>query len=527
MNNLYVFAIGGSGERIMHSFIMMLAAGMPIGAHTVIPVFIDNDVNSEALTRCKNLINYYRSPRNNNSSWGMHALYDNLGGKHTPSFAQANIGKPIMLQTNGAALGTLDSIIGQLKDNDPLQHAIAEERDLLFTTDDLQMRLDVGFVGNPNIGSIVLNYMTSTGGNGISGINPNAQDGVMVLGSLFGGTGAAGFPLIINSFYKNDPTVCPLLGGVAVLPYFNLPDVTKQDIIDTTKWNVHADTFDARTRAALMYYDDYMQNMDYCYYVGDDQRRVYNHNIGGAKQDNPTNLVEVMAALSIFDFAKQNGHPTDINYKRPQWGFVNGDNSLSNVSGILNKDLKRALVKFQMMKSLFDEPCFLKDDLGQDRNYVKNLGIEDKHLAAIAEDKGIGNFQQAWGLQMIFNEWDKWIKALGSEDAKRQFQLFNNTGQNVDADNLTRLFYTDNSDLGIAKMRIKKERELTWKGGIKTKEVKYPLPPQIADELTNAYDKLYPKGTNPLNIKDDERLGKLLQVLSLGLDNVIDKNCTL
>lgn len=524
MNNLYVFAIGGSGERIMHSFIMMLAAGMPIGAHTVIPVFIDNDVESEALTRCTNLIDYYRTPRNNNSPWGMHALYDGLGGNHKPSFAQANIGKPIMLKTNGAALGSLESIIGELRDNDPLQRAIAEERDLLFTTDDLEMRLDVGFVGNPNIGSIVLNYMTSAEGGGISGINLNAQDGVMVLGSLFGGTGAAGLPLIINSFYKNNPTVCPLLGGVAVLPYFNLPDDdTQQDIIDTTKWNVHADTFDARTRAALMYYADYMQNMDYCYYVGDNQRRVYDHHIGGAQQNNPTNLVEVMAALSIFDFAKQNVHPTDINYKRPQWGFVNGDNSLSNVSGILNKDLKRALVKFQMMKSLFDEPCFLKNDLGEDMTYVKDLGITENHLIYIADDNKIGKFPQAWGLQKIFREWDKWIQALGSEDAKRQFQLFN-AGQKVDADNLTRLFYTDDSDLGIAKMGIKKEGGFLGLGG---KEVKYPLPPQIANELTNAYDRLYPKGTNPLNIKDDERLGKLLQVLSLGLDNVIDKNCTL
>lgn len=525
MNNLYVFAIGGSGERIMHSFIMMLAAGMPIKAHTVTPVFIDNDVNSEALTRCTNLINYYRTPRDTKSPWGMRALYDGIGGGHTPSFAQANISEPIMLKTNGAALGNLDSIIGKLEDKDPLQRAIAEERDLLFTTDDLEMRLDVGFVGNPNIGSIVLNYMTSTTGEGISGINPGAQDGVMVLGSLFGGTGAAGFPLIINSFYKDDKTVCPLLGGVAVLPYFNLPDVTQPDIIDTTKWNVHADTFDARTRAALMYYADYMQNMDYCYYVGDDQRREYAHHIGGQAQDNPTNLIEVMAALSIFDFAKQSGHPADINYKRPQWGFVVGKPSLSNVSGILNKELKRALVKFQMMKSLFDQPCFLKYDVAQKRPYVANLGIKPEHLEAIADKNKINNFQQAWGLQMIFSEWDKWIAALSDNNAKRRLMLFD-TGQKVDAENLTKLFYTDDNELGIAKMGIKKEGGFI---GIGSKEVNVPLPPQIATELVNAYDKLYPKTKSPdtLSITDDKCLGKLLQVLSLGLDNVIDKNCTL
>ena len=52
MNNLYVFAIGGSGERVMKSLIMMLATGMPLGAKKLIPVFVDNDVNSNALTSC-------------------------------------------------------------------------------------------------------------------------------------------------------------------------------------------------------------------------------------------------------------------------------------------------------------------------------------------------------------------------------------------------------------------------------------------------------------------------------------------
>ena len=56
MNNLYVFAIGGSGERVMKSLIMMLATGMPLGAKKLIPVFVDNDVNSNSLTSCLDLI---------------------------------------------------------------------------------------------------------------------------------------------------------------------------------------------------------------------------------------------------------------------------------------------------------------------------------------------------------------------------------------------------------------------------------------------------------------------------------------
>ena len=33
MNNLYVFAIGGRAERVMRSFIMVLAAGVELGAN--------------------------------------------------------------------------------------------------------------------------------------------------------------------------------------------------------------------------------------------------------------------------------------------------------------------------------------------------------------------------------------------------------------------------------------------------------------------------------------------------------------
>ena len=64
MNNLYVFAIGGSGERVMRSLIMLLASGVKLNANSVTPVFVDNDKNSAALTRCENLIKFYNNSLN-------------------------------------------------------------------------------------------------------------------------------------------------------------------------------------------------------------------------------------------------------------------------------------------------------------------------------------------------------------------------------------------------------------------------------------------------------------------------------
>lgn len=526
MNNLYVFAIGGSGERIMYSMLMMMAAGMPINAHTVIPVFVDNDEKSNALDKCTKLIKYYRGP--SKDGVGMHSLYADaeLGDSAIPSFAQVNIAEPRMLNLAGDQIGNLNSIIGRINNDDSLERAIGEERDLLFTTDDLEMPLNVGFVGNPNIGTVVLNslsFQVDDFQSIKSDISNN--DGVIVLGSLFGGTGAAGFPLIINKFYTEDEAHCPLLGGVAVLPYFTLTDKDKTDgILDTDRWDVKSETFDTKTRAALMYYADYMKNMHYRYYVGDDRRRQYEHYVGGDKQKNPVNMIEVMAALSIFDFAKQS-KPDNIVYKRPQWRFKDDeDASVSNVSGILNKDLKRALIKFQMLKSLFFESCFLKDDIAQARSHVENIGFSTKHLEACVNEGKINQYSQAWGLFHIFDEWDKWINDLRDEKAKRQLQLFDKS-QAVTIDNITKLFFSDDADgLGIARMLTRREGSI-----FNRRTVIYPAKPDIAQQLTEAYRELYPRGSknDAANITDNQRLGKLLQILSLALDKVIDKNCAI
>ena len=91
MNNLYVFAIGGSGERVMKSLIMMLTTGMPLGAKKLIPVFVDNDVKSNALTSCLDLINYYRSnpETGHTDKVGLHTLCGKTSGDlgKVPTFA--------------------------------------------------------------------------------------------------------------------------------------------------------------------------------------------------------------------------------------------------------------------------------------------------------------------------------------------------------------------------------------------------------------------------------------------------------
>lgn len=523
MNDLYVFAIGGSGERVMRALIMMLASGVQVKAKQIIPVFIDNDVKSFALNKCLDLIRYYNSDPEKAGKTGANTLYKNVSKKSDrwPSFFKTIIAEPIILNKAGSAIGNLQSIIGNLDQNDPVYASIAKERDLLFTQDDLQMPLNVGFVGNPNIGSVVLNSLSLADKDFETIIGSvSSQDGVFVIGSLFGGTGAAGFPLIINSFNSLQAHQRPLLGGVAVLPYFGFQSQDKTSgIIDTGRWDVNAESFDTKTRAALMFYDDYMRDLDYLYYVGDgDAKDVFDHYVGAEEQNNPAHLVELMAALSVIDFSKQ-GRKDKVVYKSPTWGINTEGGSVlpTNVSGIKNTDLKKALVKFEMMKQMFYNHNFLKWAITQNKDYVKNIGFTENIRLAVAESSSVSSHVFAWGVNNIITEWSKWIKELGRNDANRKFLIFDENSQASDKD-ITSLFFTEEGN-GIAK--IVRRREIF--GRIKEE----PIDASVAESLQKAYKHLYPNGrpSDAMVIEDSKKLPIMLKIISDALDDVIETKC--
>lgn len=530
MNNLYVFAIGGSGERVMKSLVMMLASGVPIGAKRLIPVFVDNDTQSQALTSCLELISYYNSnpQKNKTGNVGLHFLCKSSGLNATASFAHADISEPILLNVAGNQIGTLDSIIGQLNTKDPVQDSLDEEKNLLFTKDDLDMPLNVGFVGNPNIGSVVLNSLSLNSPDFQSiyqGVGNN--DGVFVIGSLFGGTGAAGFPLIINKFKALPQNACPLLGGVAVLPYFNVSTANSSSVqppINTEKYNVDSGTFSSKTRAALMYYDEYMRNMDYMYYVGDNKfRSTYPSSVGGTGQKNPYNIIELMAAESVlnFSFADTNYKPDNVVYKMPVGDFSGTDGTIANVSSIRNKELRKALVKFQMMKYMFESPDFLKWGIDQNHEYVVDIKFSQEILGAVNDVNRLNNYSQAWCLRQFFDAWNLWMSDLkDAKRVKRQLVISSNDAKGITRDNISGKFYADNKN-GIAKTETHKEGGFLGFGG---KEVIGPKSPEIEDAMLQACRSLK---ISKATASESTALSTLMVIISKALDDVLANNCDL
>lgn len=532
MNNLYVFAIGGSGERAMYSLVMALGAGMPIAANRIVPIFVDNDKRSPALDRATNLIKYYRNIPNggNDPKYGARELVKLMENNKT-TFFSTEIDEPISLVIGGDNITTLgEQTSTSIKIND-LEKRINEEKNLLFTQDELSMPLSAGFIGHPNIGSVILNsweFNQESYTNLVNNIGEN--DGVLVIGSLFGGTGAAGIPLIINKF--NETPQRPKIGVVAVLPYFKT-EKSKDGDGHGGKWVVNTDEFDIKTRAALMYYDKYMRNLDYLYYVGDGNHlATYKYSIGGdgtgivgkEPQKNPTHPIEVMAAMSVFDFA-QSENTNSVQYKIPVWKYGEDEDksNKSNLTDIQLPQFRHSLVKFQMLINLFVSDI-LKECIDNNIPFVKNIGIEKTDITDITTDilgKKESKTNEYWGLNMFIKEWYKWVSELEHRNEKngnkREMNYFDQETIATE-DNFTTLFHTDQGECGVAKKETKK-RLL----GIRSEEV--VMTSEVKNYLEALFDELSKKSGIISKVKQSNKMSFLLWVISSGLDRMINEKC--
>jgi len=167
--------------------------------------------------------------------------------------------------------------------------------------------MGIGFVGNPNIGSVVLNQFQDSEEFRDFANNFNEQDRIFIISSIFGGTGAAGFPIILKNI-RNAPNIQNAnargflqnakIGALTVCPYFNI-QADEQSPIQRSH-------FIAKTRAALYYYKDNItgnNSVNALYYIGDDDiGEAYPNDPGDRGQKNKAHFIELASALAIIDF---------------------------------------------------------------------------------------------------------------------------------------------------------------------------------------------------------------------------------
>lgn len=420
MSKIYVFGIGGTGARVIRSLTMLLASGVKLGENidTVIPVIIDQDRSNGDLTRTIALLKTYKS------------LHDQLkfGRNSKSEFFKTNIddlNTSFRMQVADVADKDFQSYIKYLN-LDTRNKALVS---LLFSKKNLEARMDVGFKGNPNMGSVVLNNFSTEADNDLGSILESFQSGdkIFIISSIFGGTGAAGFPLLLKTLRQAQSSQLPSaalvanapIGAITVLPYFGVQHDEDSEI--------NMDSFMSKAKAALSYYRDNL-NTDVLYYISDKLSKNYDNHEGDSAQRNNAHFVEMVAALSIIDFCKNNvQHDGSKSFK--EFGF-NEDKPVVSIRTLA--DSTRALVGKPLI-SMFIFEKFYKEHL---KNTWENAWAKD---FSYADDDNEGKMDSTVMSHDFFVKLTKFLKDFDNEwlremaNNSRAFKPFNleTTGENI------------------------------------------------------------------------------------------------
>jgi len=401
---------------------MLLAAGVKMKSERIIPIIIDTDEeNGNTKTTLAALANY-------------HVVYDTtsklqteteLNGKKvkTTSIFSTMVDEPKIITISGTKFGDLKTIVAE---NGPgIDPELKRMLRTIYNSNDLDMPLTYGFIGHPNIGSVVLSYLFQKNEefrDTVRKIGP--EDKIFIISSIFGGTGAAGFPLLLNILNNSDADsglnkAVNLKGAVSLLPYYQVGD--KSNVIGNATldaedengekiYKIDSSQFNSKTFAAQLYYDNWIDgDIDAMYYVGDEvHKSTYPNNMGGEEQNNPAHVVEMKAALCIFhfdneSFDKKNKNDNAKNKARYAKEIFTHDHTL--ITPFSNKELRNSLVRMWMFYRFYN--FYLPEYLENSTHPIfQNTGYHENNY------KENSNDSFAYNIKAFLEQFKNWTKQL-------------------------------------------------------------------------------------------------------------------
>lgn len=378
MSKLYIFGIGGTGSRVLKSLTMLLASGVKINADKIVPIIIDPDHAAADLTRTVEMMRTYNSIRNQLS-------FDSSSeNRFFGTEIDLSIVPGVVMPLDNTQDVKFDEYIGYSQ----LDKANKALVSILFSQHNLNANMNVGFKGNPNIGSVVLNqYQHSKIFQDIIA-SFEQDDRIFVISSIFGGTGASGFPLLVknlraisNELSGNGNVKDAPIGAITVLPYF----AVKPE--DASKSEIDSSTFVAKAKAALTYYDKNVSEPNVLYYVADNITNQYENVDGGTGQQNDAHIVELISALSIIDFMSIpndqlitiNGAPVNRLYK--EYGIMEAQESIifDNLSNQTKHLIQTHLTQYVLFCKFLKEQ--LHDSI-KSQQWAKDLQYDNNFIVS-------------------------------------------------------------------------------------------------------------------------------------------------
>jgi hypothetical protein len=321
-----LIGIGGTGAKIVESALYLFATGFgPEGGVHI--GLIDQDNSNGNVQRTETLLNLITRIQSELATGGNKLDWTD----ENPDERTSLLGVPLKKLFADAdachwrpapeKLNTLSEILQEGQ----MTSAQKDLFDLLFRPagapagdKEQDLKLDEGYRGRAHVGSAALlsalhhdspEFLTAMTELMRNGSSTGGEVRIMLVGSLFGGTGAAGFPTIARSLHKmrqprNTQRInaeAVKIGGVLMLPYFGF-----RDPAETTANVITSSQLLPQARVAVNYYDRLIEQegvFDHLYIAGWDEIIQLNyHEPGRGEQRNPALLPELVAAMGVADF---------------------------------------------------------------------------------------------------------------------------------------------------------------------------------------------------------------------------------
>ena len=383
MKKVFVFCIGGTGIRVMKSVTMLMASGMSTNGYTVVPVILDPHLDLEEKKNLHTLLGSYQDIYNKSTNNGSLNHLDGFFNSEIVTINELNNQLNDTQQASGSKEKFRSYISEANLAADDINNYFVQT---LFSTKNLDSPLSVGFKGNPNVGTVVLGEMIE-GADWFKAFKQHCEkdDRIFIISSIFGGTGASGYPLLekkIKGAASQPAVKNALMGAVTVLPYYGLKDPS------TTGSDIDSANFYTKTKAALAYYEKTVLS-DYLYYAGETSLiQVYEND--EKKQDDKAHFIELVAASALFDFLTREKPETQQFLTR---AIEDAKNSLDLVSlGSGYKEIVKRVADYKLLDTLINilpkESFFpLIKNRGFDENFYKDASFQAlKRFTAIYDN---------------------------------------------------------------------------------------------------------------------------------------------
>ena len=308
---LFVIGIGGTGSRVIKSLSLLLASGCTLkgGFTNIIPIIIDPDNSNGDLMRTMEILNLYQKIRINIDGVDKGEFFNQKIQSLKSNNQYDNIDFRFFLK--GVDTNTFENYIGFRNLNEDYTKSTDDKNfiRLLYSKKNLKSELKVGFKGHPNMGTVVLDQITQSETFKYFVDKCDKDDAIFLINSIFGGTGAAGLPLLLKSIKSQEKLKNTKIGAITYLPYFEIgkkdPEIEAADPEE-----IKSNSFLEKTKVAIAYYNRTIienKELDSIYFIGHETNSInheYEHHIGANLQKNDANFLELAGSLAIFDFCE-------------------------------------------------------------------------------------------------------------------------------------------------------------------------------------------------------------------------------